>query len=342
MLKSKEVIIFGTGGMLNIAISELTNMGISVKYLCDNNESIQGSYINNLKVLKPDDLTAKSLPVLITSMYSKDIGKQLAKLHVLEFYDFSYAFDYKRWHGHFDLNRINNAEEEINQALEILDDEQSKEVFLSLIHFRKTKNPTSIQPAEFPDYFHPKVSPQKNDTIIDGGAWYGDSSLDFNNRLSTQCKILAFEPDIENFKKLQKTIITKNMSASVTPVNAGLYNKKTSLYFKKEAENDMQFQVQSEISEHKIEVVSIDTFAQEKQLENIDFIKMDIEGSEIMALKGAVNTIIKDKPRLAICIYHEFDDLWKIPLLVKQLNPNYQLYLGHHSQNLFETVLYAI
>jgi len=342
MLNCKEVIVFGTGGMLNIAIQVLSKVGISVKYLCDNNQTLQSSYIDQRKVLKPQELAETGLPILITSMYSKDIGEQLAALNVKEFYDFSYAFDYQRWHGHFDLQRIGDAKTDINNALSALEDDQSKDVFLNLINFRKTKNPCFIQPALFPDYFHPRVSPQANDIIIDGGAWYGDSSLDFHKRLSGKCNIFAFEPDNENFAQLKNTINKEDISSSVTAVNAGLYNQKTSLYFKKETANDMQFQVQSEESEHKIEVISIDTFAQEKSLKSIEFIKMDIEGSEIMALQGAANTIKNNQPRLAICIYHQFDDLWKIPLLVKQLNPNYRLYLAHHSQNLFETFLNAI
>ena len=342
MLKSNEVILFGTGGLLNVAITELTKMGVTINYLCDNNKEIQGTYIDQRKVLKPEQLASYDLPVLITSMYSHDISKQLVELGVKEFHDFSYAFDYPRWHGHFDKKEINDSRDEINQAIELLDDQLSKEVFLGLITFRETANPIHIKPANFIDYFHPQVKPEQGDHIIDGGAWHGDSSLDFSHQLKGECKIYAFEPDSENYEKLKKTITKENIGHSVIPVNSGLYDKKATLFFKKEAENDMQFQVQTEQSEHKIEVTSIDKFVTENVINSIEFIKMDIEGSEIMALKGAKQSIQKDQPKLAICIYHEFDDLWKIPLLVKQLNPNYKLYIGHHSQNLFDTVLYAI
>ena len=69
---------------------------------------------------------------------------------------------------------------------------------------------------------------------------------------------------------------------------------------------------------------------------------MDIEGSELKALLGAKELLEKQKPKLAICIYHLYNDLWEIPLLIKNINPSYKLYMGHHSQNLFETVIYAI
>ena len=69
---------------------------------------------------------------------------------------------------------------------------------------------------------------------------------------------------------------------------------------------------------------------------------MDIEGFEIKALTGASNLITKNKPKLAICIYHKFEDLWEIPFYIKRLNAEYKIYIRHHSFNLYETVCYAI
>jgi hypothetical protein len=73
------------------------------------------------------------------------------------------------------------------------------------------------------------------------------------------------------------------------------------------------------------------------------FIKMDIEGSELEALKGAKNTIKNQKPRLAISVYHKPEDIFEIPLYLKELVPAYKFYLRHDCLvNLTETVLYAM
>jgi len=74
---------------------------------------------------------------------------------------------------------------------------------------------------------------------------------------------------------------------------------------------------------------------------NATFIKMDIEGAELNALKGAKKTIIANTPKLAISIYHQLNDLWEIPIYIKQLVPEYKLYVRHHSKTIAETVLYA-
>lgn len=77
----------------------------------------------------------------------------------------------------------------------------------------------------------------------------------------------------------------------------------------------------------------------------VSFIKMDIEGSELETLKGAENTILKNMPILAICVYHKPEDLITIPQYISSLQTStqkYSFYLRHHSYMLTETVLYAI
>lgn len=76
--------------------------------------------------------------------------------------------------------------------------------------------------------------------------------------------------------------------------------------------------------------------------DKVTFIKMDVEGSELESLKGAKNTILRDKPKLAICIYHKPEDMVTIPLYIKELVPEYKLYVRHHSNSWAETVLYAV
>lgn len=77
--------------------------------------------------------------------------------------------------------------------------------------------------------------------------------------------------------------------------------------------------------------------------DRVTMIKMDIEGSELEALKGAMETILRDKPKLAISIYHKMEDMWEIPLYIKELVPEYRFYIRHHNSGGFaESVLYAV
>ncbi len=75
--------------------------------------------------------------------------------------------------------------------------------------------------------------------------------------------------------------------------------------------------------------------------EKVTFIKMDVEGSELGALKGAEKTIRINKPRLAICIYHKKMDLLEIASYLLKVVPEYNFYIRQYWSNMWETVLYA-
>lgn len=89
---------------------------------------------------------------------------------------------------------------------------------------------------------------------------------------------------------------------------------------------------------YSISVVAMDSIIKEK----VTYIKLDIEGAELEALKGAQEIIKRDKPKLAICIYHKKEDMVEIPYFIKQLVPEYRLFIRHYSNNECETVLYAV
>ena len=74
----------------------------------------------------------------------------------------------------------------------------------------------------------------------------------------------------------------------------------------------------------------------------VTFIKMDIEGAEPLALRGAEEIIRTQTPKLAICTYHRAEHLWEIPAMIRQMNPAYQIYFRHHDKDEMETVCYAI
>lgn len=69
---------------------------------------------------------------------------------------------------------------------------------------------------------------------------------------------------------------------------------------------------------------------------------MDIEGAELPALHGALKIIKRDKPTLAICVYHKREDLITIPQYIKKIVPEYKLYLRVHYAYASELVLYAV
>ena len=186
-------------------------------------------------------------------------------------------------------------------------------------------------------YFSPDFMKYEIDEVfIDAGCYNLNSSLKFREHCGRLKKIYAFEPDPENYAVcLEKKMRFGLKEAQLFP--AGVWSEKTELHFS--VTNDGGSHI-SEEGAVTVPVVSIDEIVD--PTDRVTMIKMDIEGAELEALKGAKKTIQKDKPKLAICIYHKPEDMTEIPIYIKELVPEYQLYVRHHSNKETETVLYAV
>lgn len=116
-------------------------------------------------------------------------------------------------------------------------------------------------------------------------------------------------------------------------INCGLGDKQVLVSSKEqEAQNNC---------DHNYQATNIDTIDNIVK-ERVDFIKLDIEGAEQDAIDGAKETIKKYKPILAICIYHKAQDWYKIPQKVLSFESEYNIYLRHYMEGIFESVLYFI
>lgn len=179
------------------------------------------------------------------------------------------------------------------------------------------------------------LKPAKDKEIfLDIGGYDGMTSLYFSRWCKSDSYVYIFEPDKENIEKCHKNLKGKLTNYKI--IEKGVWDKITNLKFKS-WEN--QFSKVSDLGEEEISVTTIDD---ELFGVNVTFIKMDIEGSELHALLGAEKTIVKNKPKLAISIYHKPEDIWEIPDVILQYNPTYKLYLRHYSLCEYDTVLYAL
>lgn len=180
------------------------------------------------------------------------------------------------------------------------------------------------------------ILPQENEIFVDAGCFNCETSLLFKKWSNGKYeKIYAFEPDRSNYEKCKKVIKQENIK-NIELFNAGLWNKKEVLHFNSEANSSSRI---IENGDYNVNVISLDEVLNG---EKATFIKMDIEGAELEALKGAKKTIVTYRPRLAICIYHKPEDILEIPLYLQSLVPDYKFYIRHYSNHAIETVLYAI
>jgi FkbM family methyltransferase len=177
---------------------------------------------------------------------------------------------------------------------------------------------------------------REEEVFVDCGVFCGESTWDFINRCEKQggtySKIFGFEPDPVNYLRAVDNLARFR---GVKIFNAGVGNHDG-------MEKFVTCESRSRVGEAGTEEVRIVTLDKALEGERVTFIKMDIEGSELDALRGAEKIIRAQKPKLAICVYHKFEDNWAIPGFIWSLNPEYQLFMRHYSKGLGETVLYAL
>lgn len=181
------------------------------------------------------------------------------------------------------------------------------------------------------------------DVVLDCGACFGDTALFFANKLNKQGHVYSFEFIPDNIAVFNKNIeINPHLKERITLVPNPLdeYSNKE-LYY---VDNGPGSKVSHEPIDNSNTVftIDIDSFFDKYNLKKIDFIKMDIEGAELPALKGALKTLKRFKPKLAISIYHSMNDFVNIAPFLDSLNLGYQFYLKHGTIHNEETVLLAI
>jgi len=187
-------------------------------------------------------------------------------------------------------------------------------------------------------YFGPDfITPVSDEVFIDAGCYDGETIVDFYE-FAGKGKVYGFEPDRLCYEKTLKTLSELNYH-DVELIDKGLWEKAETIRFKSWPQTAGS-RITTE-GETQIETVALDDVV--NPAETVTLIKMDIEGAELNALKGAAKTIKRCLPRLAICIYHKQDDIVEIPMYILSLNNDYKLYIRHHVPWVYnETVLYAL
>ncbi len=148
---------------------------------------------------------------------------------------------------------------------------------------------------------------KKGETIIDCGAYIGEFTLYAAKAVGQSGRVIAFEPDPVIFKKLT-TNIELNGLKNITALNKGLWSKSGTLKFVGDSIKGYSFMAAEKDSNAiEVPVVSLDDELERLNIKKVDFIKMDVEGAEIEAIKGSARTLKAENAGLAIASYHTVD-----------------------------------
>lgn len=347
VILGSEIIIYGAGSTGKRVLILLKKYGVKINCFLDKNGG-DGVFIDDIPVLKPDDITVDRKVRIIVALfnhtvdtgeiiiYLKRIGFKDVIAYSEFFIDFSDELPVHYWLGPNSIYEDNIKD--IKKALNLFHDEESRNLFNSFLKFRITGVSSYMPRPDIENIYFPSdiIGVRKPSKFVDCGAFDGDTLLNVRGKFGVLESIRAFEPNLKNFCKLVAIQTDgKLLSGDTILIPCGVWS---STIQRKFISDDSAASSVSEIGDSIIQCVALD-----ECLNGYDptLIKMDIEGGEIEALKGCQKIITSVKPDLAISVYHTPEHLWKIPLFIKKLNPDYRCYLRSHGYNGYDTVFYA-
>lgn len=219
--------------------------------------------------------------------------------------------------------------EDIYQRLE---DESSRQVFLDVCRYRLTADPFYMRnkKVRFSDqYFEPFIK-FEDDVFVDAGGFDGDTTELFCKNAPRYKRVYLFEPSPANIAAAQKRLASHR---DIVFMPIGVSDRQGTLSFDPNAGSASAMHGEGAL---QINVDTIDRMVTEP----VSFIKMDLEGWEMNALKGCRQHILVDKPKLAIAVYHQASHFREIMDYILEINPTYTVRLGHYTQGWSETVMY--
>lgn len=344
---SSPLVLYGAGNSGRKTLKFLRAMGFKVVAMIDRSAK---NAIEGCPVFHPDDPALSSLVkdgcTAVVTVFNPGVDP-------LPIQELLQSKGFHRVVGAVELHQVVTVEdaywlstiermvptvEDANWLFDRLSDEASQLTLIDAVALRRTHDPLRLRFPTIHDQYCPAdiPLPKKNVRFIDGGAFNGDT---LSNLLEVGFgfeAIAAFEPDPINYMELSKRARELLTCREISLWPCGLDKTLRQLRFRS---TGLASSTIDESGEVIIQTISLDealpTFKP-------TYVKLDVEGAEHDALIGMSKILQKDRPALAVSIYHKPADLWELPKLIDKLFPNSQFFLRSHAWNGFDLVLYVL
>ena len=297
---------------------------------------------NGIPVFRREDVPKDALVVnCSTSISPVTVGKKLAEAgfrNVMNIHEVIAASEgkiKKPWFVNQMRDDYMNHKSQWIDLYNLMADEESKNTLLDVMRFRLSANPVYMMnySVRLNEQYFEKFLIINHDAFVDAGGFDGDTTEVFCFKYPNYKKVLFFEPSVKNMKFAKKKL--KDLR-DIVFYSEGLSDISGILSFDPDAGPASAIKITD--SSFIIKVTTLDEIIKEP----VSFIKMDLEGWELNALKGTKNHIIKNIPKLAIAVYHRASDFRMIKDYILSFGVNYDLYLRHYTEGWSETVMYFV
>jgi FkbM family methyltransferase len=350
---SKDLIVlFGAGRVGRKTLTGLRKAGLEPLAFADNDARLWNTSVEGVEVLSPEEAARRhgNQATFVITIWRGEATDRMAEREAqLRSLGCKYVVTFpplfwkhaKAFLPHYAVDlphKVHQQEDDVRRAGRLLSDDASRDEYLGQLRWRLLGEFDALyRPVQHTMYFPLGLCPlTDHEVFVDCGAYDGDSIRSFLDQPKKSFqRIYSFEPDPANFSKLEKEVSLRPERESITLQRAAVGAQTGTVTFSGDG---------NEASSVGKGDMVVNCVALDEVLSGMQptYIKIDIEGAELDALNGARGIIQRYSPVLAVCTYHVQDHLWKIPLLIQSINPNYSFFLHPHLVEGWDLVCYAI
>ncbi len=319
------IVLYGMGNGTDMVMEKLSEIGVVPAEVFASDEFVRGHSFRGYRVVKYSDVCRKYDDFVIVVCFAVHDEAMLSKIkamaeeHPLFAPNVPIVDD-----GVFTREFIEANDEAFERAYSLLADDFSRQSFIDILNFKvsgRVEYLFKCQKAKA-EIYSEYLQLSNDEILMDLGAYDGDTVREFVEATGGKYSgIIAVEADEKNYKKL---VDKTSGLAKIKTFNLAVWDKKETLFFEKKKGRNSKISTSGKV---EVQAESVDgILAGEK----ITLLKMDIEGSEERTLCGAAETIKAHRPKLYVCAYHRNDDMFRLPLKINELCPDYKIYFCHH------------
>jgi len=348
-----KIFLYGAGKMVYDALPCMEQCGFQIEGIIDQDPQKHGRRVQGIPIVSLEAAVPKlknCAAAITTEKYADEIIRCLQEYLPRRriFRTSMYPLGAVRGRSILQLREfLSKHLEELDMVRAMLADEESKvtldAVLDSWLRFQGDKLYKYIT---LPQYFIPEVvnSIGEKPCMVDAGAYIGDTIAEAVQIIPDIQQVYAFEADPVNYMELKRQygsnchVVTQQLALSdklgtaCFTVGYNCTSRTTGHYLDKTLSTE-------ELP--TVKTVPLD-YALRNVTDRISMIKIDVEGGEMAVLRGAEQRIRRDHPVIAVCVYHQNQDVLEIPLLLHKISPDYRFYFRQHSIHGTDAVLYAV
>ena len=318
----KPIVLYGMGNGADKTVNKLESLGIKIYGVFSSdgfkkNKTFRGMVVTDYKTIKE-----QFGEIIILVCFGSHLESVIENIKILAKENELYAPDVAVCGEEiFDIDFAKKYSNELKKVYSLLADDISKKVFENTVYFKLTGKIDYLFEIESKrSEVFKLLNLGKSETFLDLGAFTGDTVLEFINVVGEYNKIIALEPDKRNYNRLVKN--TENFKNIIT-INSAVNKCEDELYLtSNHSKGNSDFGKLVAVNATTIDLVSKEA--------QPSFIKIDVEGFEMKAIIGGEKTIKTLKPKMHIAAYHTPYDIFKIPLVINEMMPDYKIYMRHH------------